>query len=688
MNSGIRAKLSAVKADSLPQTYWIVLACGLSAFLLQLAMPPSSYWPLAFFCFSPVLYVLRATSIWWWLGIGFLLGLLSFFSITFSLFAWGPPLYIGGYLLSALLFAAIFFLTAILNHYLFKQSLALSFAIAWLCIHTVANEILAWPMALSLSLAFPAVELTLISKYIGIAGLDMIIAACSALFVELIEYRHRHRNLHRRSAIIAILFALLILPNLLPRPNVSAGINITAIQPAIAPQAFLASKWSLSERQKIETQIDYLLEQAVATKADLILMPEGGNELFNRRLPRRQNKINQIMDSSESTLFLSSKDLTSNGIQRNVVFEYRNGAFGETVIKTHPVHYAERNLEIGTPKMIATPFAKVGVSICFDAIFRDHNFALAEQQSELIVVVSDDSSFGKSNLAAWHSAFALLRSVELGKPMVMLMNRGESYFTNASGHRQFVDSGDQAGIYQWRVDLVDENAFAVTYGFLIPYIFAILIMLFTFFKLSVNKAPRFQISSISPLKFQTSLGLFICLICVFIANATTTLVITARDTNSSLTAIWQDNIARLQPYGSVDGIAPLFKQSSRDSCGASALAYLLTQLGDQLFENDVLEHLPLPKGGYSFQELKIISEMRHFIAEGLRGEWTDLPVAGQPPVIVHLISNHYLVVISRSNDAVFYFDPAYGKTLKVSKKQFLEKWQGYFLKVGVRTQVI
>jgi len=139
---------------------------------------------------------------------------------------------------------------------------------------------------------------------------------------------------------------------------------------------------------------------------------------------------------------------------------------------------------------------------------------------------------------------------------------------------------------------------------------------------------------------------------------------------------------RFQIDGGIDGIAPAFKQSSQNTCGAAAMTYLLTKMGDLVFEANFIQAVPLKNSvGYSFADMALYARMRGFQARGYSGDADSLPYYGEPPVIAHLNHGHYVVVLFQTESMLTLFDPAHGKTLTLPKDVFMKNWSGRFLRV-------
>ena len=209
---------------------------------------------------------------------------------------------------------------------------------------------------------------------------------------------------------------------------------ISAIQPSISWGDYKAAKWSLYERDLIETRLDQLTMEALQTRRSLIIWPEGGNELYNLRLPRRQSIFDSMLKESDSEFLIGGKDLDFNGKKANVVHYLNKEGFVGLAKKNKTVPFVEYNLTRGEATVFDTGFGKIGTSICFESVFQDHALDLVKQGAQVIVAITDDSSFGKTNFATIHLAYSILRSMEVNRPLVFLSNNGPTVSTDAAGN--------------------------------------------------------------------------------------------------------------------------------------------------------------------------------------------------------------------------------------------------------------
>jgi ABC-type bacteriocin/lantibiotic exporter with double-glycine peptidase domain len=151
------------------------------------------------------------------------------------------------------------------------------------------------------------------------------------------------------------------------------------------------------------------------------------------------------------------------------------------------------------------------------------------------------------------------------------------------------------------------------------------------------------------------------------------------NTVQTISAIANEIRYSVSGYPITDGIAPAFRQTSENSCGASAIAYLLTLLGDFVFEHDVLRDLKIDKShSLSFLDMREYLKSRGLQGLGYRGNYNDI-VAEQIPLIAHLNYGHFVIVLHATKNVAFIFDPASGRRVAISREKFLQIWSGNFM---------
>ncbi|ELQ3329478.1 cysteine peptidase family C39 domain-containing protein [Pseudomonas aeruginosa] len=129
------------------------------------------------------------------------------------------------------------------------------------------------------------------------------------------------------------------------------------------------------------------------------------------------------------------------------------------------------------------------------------------------------------------------------------------------------------------------------------------------------------------------------------------------------------------------GYEVLFKQKDAATCGAASLAYLITRLGGEVYEEEIVRRFPRKSPlGYSISELINIASEYGLEGEALKVGFNELPKFGEFPVVSYLRRGHYLLVLGISGENVVYFDSAYGEIFLLGREDFLDSWDGIVIK--------
>lgn len=140
-----------------------------------------------------------------------------------------------------------------------------------------------------------------------------------------------------------------------------------------------------------------------------------------------------------------------------------------------------------------------------------------------------------------------------------------------------------------------------------------------------------------------------------------------------------------RPLNAIDSMTVLFKQDDDATCGAFALAYILTLMGDDIFGEQIRSAVPPESpAGYSLAELANIATSRGFKAEGFAGGIANLPRESEPPVIAHLRMGHFVAVLMATHRTVTFFDPNTGHIHMAPSREFERIWSGKYLALGTQ----
>lgn len=446
------------------------LYCSLAtAVAYALAAPPLGLWPLAFLCLAPLIGALRGRPIAQRAAIGALTGALAAgltvvgplgaaFSSYFGLVWWQ-----GGVAAAAVgtLFAGCgFALFAVLAGDLRESRPVVSIlrvGAAWVAadgFREVAFTGLPWLLLGHLLAPFPA--LAQLASLGGVPLLSLWIACINACVVAL---------LIRRSRRVALGFALLwVAPALgawlfmppsgpgepgsirLARDEAkpAGSVRVVLVQPSI-PRA-----WR-TDLTKVGDTVDRLVELSNrAGNADLLVWPENALQVF---LPANRELIDASLErldprpaylllgaprsdaDAPDRLYNAALLFDAQGTERGVHDKVHLVPFTEYVPLPFSIARAEAaGLRAGDrPSVLMAGETALGPLICYEMLFAGIARQLVRDGAVVLVNLSNDGYFGGSGGAEQHLTAAVLRAIELRRPVLRATSDGITVAIDQAG---------------------------------------------------------------------------------------------------------------------------------------------------------------------------------------------------------------------------------------------------------------
>ncbi|MEL7372095.1 MAG: nitrilase-related carbon-nitrogen hydrolase, partial [Myxococcota bacterium] len=434
-------------------------AAMLSGLLLQLAASPVEWWWVSGFALVPVLVALEQRGGRDWLICGAVIGLMNGACVVDAGAKWGPTVVLFFVLFVTLLHVVPFALAGLLAPRMAEGYRPFAYMGSWLLFVWCMDEFIYTPVLLSAPVALHSrLALSLVPQ-VGIIGLEALVVGISVgLSVGwLIGGPGRRRSVHLRNiatprrwgyalAAAAAVVSAVLLAGAWSTPLHSKGQGrLVGVQPNIHWMDFSASGWSLERRRHIERTLDSMTIEAArkAGSKGTIVWPENGNSLPNAQLSRRKNKLASILASTGADLLAPGHELVD-GRSFLSVFRFAADKVTARARKAHLLPMAESDLSAGHPTVIDSHAGALGVAICYDVLFSGHVRSLARQGAEILIVTTDDTSFGLSSVPRRHLSYAILRAAEVGRPMLFVSNEGPSSSYEPIGHTVRVYSKDRA----------------------------------------------------------------------------------------------------------------------------------------------------------------------------------------------------------------------------------------------------
>lgn len=614
----------------------------LTGFVLQAASPPSpAPWAIVF-ALAATTWAIADRAPRDWLVAGTTIGAVWFHVVARAVAAeWGVAAAVALYVWSALAPGFVFLAAGWISRSWDVRHRVFALVGVWPIATLLFDRVASTPLVLAPSWADTPHWLA-VTRLVGAPGFDALIL----LMAGGLAFAARGA-VGRGIAIAGASVGALLVAQLVGPPPATGALRVAGLQPNVATRDFGRAQWSLYERRRIETRLDAMTE-AVIGEADLVVWPEGGNELANAALRRRVDRLAEMTASSSATVLTGSRNVDGRGRIANVASTWAGGSIQKTVVKANPVPFAESALEAGRPETVSVAGVEVGVSICFDALFSRHVRALVEEGAEILVATSDDASLADTRIAEWHSAHARMRAIEAGRSLVFVSNAGPTIGTDPAGRA--LDEGlpiGARGSIVVRAETVQERT--PQHHLALP--FALALFLVTALRRRQEAASHASLP-------------------VPIAIAGALVVIAAGRAGASV-----DDTPKPR-----DDLSPLFAQTAENTCGAAAVAFAMTYLGDEVFEADVLRALPpVREEGFALSELAELARSRGFAASGWEATTRDLEALGGGVAIARFEIGHFVAVLGVHADTVVLFDPSLGRTIQVPRGEFEAVYAGRVL---------
>lgn len=220
-----------------------------------------------------------------------------------------------------------------------------------------------------------------------------------------------------------------------PRDVLTSEVPFITVQPNLSTDDYDRSSWSTYARLDQVRLIHTLTERALReTNGGLVLWPENATRSANGTQRTRVTELSNLLSRyPRHELFATGRDATANNRSLNSVAHYTAHGLDRVIGKTILVPFAERGLSPGHFGVVQTQWGRVGIAICFEALFDYHYRRLVQAGADVIVILTNDSSLRHSTLPDLHRAYTSLFSAIHRVPTLFVDNGGISQMTDSSG---------------------------------------------------------------------------------------------------------------------------------------------------------------------------------------------------------------------------------------------------------------
>jgi len=438
--------------------FWRFLLCLLFGALLPLSFAPFNLYSVAFF--SP------AFLLYFWLKSTPRQAMLQGFLFAFGNFGVGISWiyisihYFGNTSPFLAIFLTLFVIVLMSLHfaifgYLFRKGFqkksiviqcVLVFPALWVLMEWVNTAILGFPWLL-LGYSQLTTPLRGLAPIIGVYGLSLSVAMISGAMVLLAVQQQFRTHLLCFGIVILWIGTGFLFQHYLWTAPVGNPFKTSLIQGNI-PQSI---KWDPNfALHNINVYYELTLKQL---NSQLIIWPEGALPVTAEDVPQLIDQLSQLAKQGHTTLIFgtTSKHKSTNRYYNAIFMLGQNEGhylkrhlvpFGEFtpfpyIIKplAEKFHIDLSDLSEGPKSQPPLQFNSITIApfICYEVTFPELVLNSAEN-TEVLLTVSDDSWFGRSIALAQHLQMAQMRSLEMGRYMLLATNTGITAIISAQGN--------------------------------------------------------------------------------------------------------------------------------------------------------------------------------------------------------------------------------------------------------------
>ncbi len=451
------------------------------------AFPDRGVWPLAFVGVACLLVALLGRGFWSGCLVGFVAGV-SFYLVHISWAALylGPVPWVALSVLQAVIFAvgagliaAVFTRVGSVWPTVTGRLLLVPVTVAgvWLGREEVAG---AWPYGgfawgrLALSQATsPFTELV---SWVGVPGLSFLVAAVSALGVQLA--RERAVPWGKVTGAGAVLLVLGSVPVWAPAPSGVA--RVLAVQ-GNGPAGYFSARQP-GDLLQAQVQATWAAGQA---DADLVVWPENAMDEDPFRSSRAAAMLDTVSRELGAPVVFGAITERQGRFYNSSVLWQAGRAATDVYDKKHPVPFGEyvpdrwfweplapdligliqREYQPGSRDgVFQVEDFRVGTAICFDVTDDRVMRELVDGGAELLLVQSNNADFGRTDESVQQEAVARLRAVESGRTVVNISTVGVSSVIAADGSTVAALPAHRAGAMAVEVPLGSGLSPAIRWG--------------------------------------------------------------------------------------------------------------------------------------------------------------------------------------------------------------------------------
>ncbi len=483
-----------------------IFLCVLSAILIILSFPKMSFWFLAWISLVPLFLAiqnekpLRSFLYGIFTGLMTYLGILYWLIPTFS--AAGEPKIIGILVLLFLSFyLALYYGLFCLFYSLLPTPYSLLPAFLWVFLEFIRTHLFTgFPWALLGYSQWNNLPIIQISEFTGIYGVSFLIVLVNLTIVKIIKERTlKGATTNFLLVLICLVFGFYKLKNI--RTSEHQNIRTVSILQGNIDQY---KKWDEKYEQEILDKYSRLslLPTPYSLLPALIVWPESSVPGFLKNDKKLYNWISDIAKKTKTQHLVVSNDYKNGKLYNSAFLVSSDAEITDEYSKNHLVPFGEymplRNFlskfikvvnEIGEfssgkkYNVINSSAGKLGVNICFEAIFPNEVRKSVRNGAEIIVNLTNDAWYLKTSAPYQHFTMNVFRAVENRRFVVRAANTGVSGFIDPAGRVKSETKIFETDVLSDKLFALNHITFYTKFGDIFAYLCIVIsIILLTFRK--------------------------------------------------------------------------------------------------------------------------------------------------------------------------------------------------------------
>lgn len=282
---------------------------------------------------------------------------------------------------------------------------------------------------------------------VGLSGLLMAAGVATARVVAVTHIRWRDR-LSVAAASLGLLVAVSgwgsWQPNLESHGN---PMSVTVVQGSVPTWLYLTSTVSAGAAHLVEARYFDLIEQALMSDTDVVLVPESA---LHRRISVDDQRTHDLLFRVPSVQDDGPLPAVLTGAYREVVGDFGQLDVYNSVLlfdgddPSQIIDWVDKRLlapvtESSTFRrgegdgLISVAGANLGILICYESMYPQISRDLVGEAS-ILAILTNDGGFRLAPVSRTHALQGLSRAIETGRPMVRAAQSGISFVTDETGH--------------------------------------------------------------------------------------------------------------------------------------------------------------------------------------------------------------------------------------------------------------